>query len=377
MPRRAKGPRLHLRPARPGRNATWVILDRGRERGTGCGPEDIEGSERSLADYIASKYEPPKTGGKLARTLIADVVNLYLTEQAPNTSDGGAWIGYMATPILDWWGLKALSEVNKTTCQDYARWRTGQGVSDQTARHELKTLRAAIRHYHSSEHGPLDAVPVVTLPARAEPRIDYWLSRKQVADRIRASRKLRHARHVARLLLIGVYTGTRPGAALALRWMPSTTGGWFDLESETLHRRAQGRKKTRKLAPPARIHARLLPHLRRWKRLDEADGITTVVHYYGKEVRRVATAWTAIAKKAGHIGKDGPHICRHTAATWQMQAGTEIAEAAGYLGMSPKTLWEVYGHHSPAFQSNAARAGGKRLSPMVSPTKSMNAKRTD
>ena len=51
---------------------------------------------------------------------------------------------------------------------------------------------------------------------------------------------------------------------------------------------------------------------------------------------------------------------RHTAATWQMQAGTLLAEAAGYLGMSPETLWNVYGHHHPDFQEEAARASGKR-----------------
>ncbi len=78
----------------------------------------------------------------------------------------------MSVPILDWWGEKALSEVNKTSCDAYVTWRTAQDVSDQTARHELKTLRAAINHYHASAYGPLDAVPVVTLPAKAERKID-------------------------------------------------------------------------------------------------------------------------------------------------------------------------------------------------------------
>jgi integrase len=128
----------------------------------------------------------------------------------------------------------ALSEVNKTSCDAYVTWRTAQNVSDQTARHELKTLRAAINHYHASAYGPLDAVPVVTLPAKAERKIDYWLTRKMVAERIRAARKIPRCRHVVRLLLIGVYSGTRPGAAMALRWVPSTVGGWIDLESQTI-----------------------------------------------------------------------------------------------------------------------------------------------
>jgi len=51
---------------------------------------------------------------------------------------------------------------------------------------------------------------------------------------------------------------------------------------------------------------------------------------------------------------------RHTAATWLMQAGTDLYEAAGYLGMSPEMLWETYGKHHPDFQRNAATAVGGR-----------------
>ena len=58
-------------------------------------------------------------------------------------------------------------------------------------------------------------------------------------------------------------------------------------------------------------------------------------------------------------GKDGPHVVRHTAATWLMQAGVDTFEAAGYLGMSVETLLKVYGHHHPAFQEKAARASGR------------------
>jgi integrase len=85
-----------------------------------------------------------------------------------------------------------------------------------------------------------------------------------------------------------------------------------------------------------------------------------VAGYLGKPLKKFRRSWSAVAKAAGHGHKDGPHIMRHTAATWQMQAGTLLAEAAGYLGMSPETLWNVYGHHHPDFQERAACASGKR-----------------
>jgi integrase len=236
MPRKAKGPRLYLRE-RAGREAIWVIRDGEREESSGCSESEREGAERALASYIVQKYQAPRTGGQLDKTLIADVMELYLTEHAPKTKSR-EFIKHTANPTIDWWGLKTLSKVNAKSCADYVTWRTAQGVSDQTARHDLKTLRAAIRYYHRSEYGPLLALPIVTVPPRAEQRLDYFLWRKEVADRIRAARRLPRCQHVIRQLLIGCYTGTRPGATLRLRWLRSTSGGWFDLEAETLHRRA-------------------------------------------------------------------------------------------------------------------------------------------
>jgi integrase len=206
----------------------------------------------------------------------------------------------------------------------------------------------------------LPSVPKVTLPQKKPQRPDYYLSRKEVAARIRAARSSPRLRHVARLVLIGIYTGTRPGAILKLQWLPSATGGWFDLENETLHRRSGEGRQSRKRQPPARIHARLLPHVRRWQRLDMALGIPHVVHYQGTQVSKLRNSWPTVARLAGSTKHDAPHIVRHTAATWQMQVGTDLFEAAGYLGMSPETLWDVYGHHHPDSQKGAASATNRR-----------------
>jgi integrase len=269
-----------------------------------------------------------------------------------------------ARPILKWWAGKKLSDINKSNCRRFVEWRTaqtyrGRHISDQTARHNLKTLRAAIRWYHG-EHGPLPSIPAVSLPPMAPQRKDYWLTRTEVAARVRAARKSPLTHHVARALLIGVYTGTRPGAIFALKWLATPMDGWFDLESAVLHRRGIKARQSRKRQPPARIHAKLLPHLRRWRDADLARGIMSVVHFQGEQISMLRRSWSSVARLAGATRKDGPHIMRHTAATWQMQAGTDIYQAAGYLGMSAETLLEVYGHHHPDFQRDAARATGRR-----------------
>jgi integrase len=58
------------------------------------------------------------------------------------------------------------------------------------------------------------------------------------------------------------------------------------------------------------------------------------------------------------LGKVTPHTLRHTAATWLMQAGVDMWEAAGFLGMSVAVLEKTYGHHHPNHLQNAARGIG-------------------
>lgn len=367
MSRPRKGPRLYLRTGR-GRAAKYVILDGAREISTGCGQDRAAQAEAAFADYLAGKYIPPPSAGKsLDQILIADVLTAYLTEHAPHTASA-EFIGHTSAPVLEWWGDKTLANVRGASCRAYVAWRTAQrvlnakrNVSAATARHELKTMRAAINHWHR-EHGPLPSVPAVTLPEGAPPR-ESWITRDEAARAIRAARRTRQVGHIARVILIGVYTGTRPGALLGLGWLPSPTNGWFDLDAGLLYRRGTGARRTKKRQTPAKIPDRLLPHLKRWRRLDmelSRKPMLQVIHYGGKPVTKLRNSWRKVMSIAKIGNEVTPHILRHTAATWLMQGGADLYEAAGFLGMSPQMLDEVYGHHHPDFQAGAANAQRSR-----------------
>ncbi len=360
MPRPRKPARLVLRPARANRAATWVIADGSRETSTGCREADVAGAQVAFEAYLAGKHRPPENApNRLEDLLVADVLNIYLAEHAAR-SPSRDFIRHTAAPVLEWWGARSLAEIRARTCQDYVDWRVrqGRGVSDQTARHDLKTLRAAI-NYYNREHGPLPGLPAVTMPVRSAPR-ERWLSRVEVAAMLRAALHGERCRHVARLILLGVYTGTRSGAMLRLKWLPSIDGGWIDIEGGVIHRRARGARDTRKRQPPVRIPDRLRPHLVRWRAADRAEGIVHVVHYFGAPIVKLRRSWPAVRARAG-LGDDVVvHTLRHTATTWLMQSGVDIFEAAGFLGMSEETLREVYGHHHVEFQERAANASRRR-----------------
>jgi integrase len=91
-----------------------------------------------------------------------------------------------------------------------------------------------------------------------------------------------------------------------------------------------------------------------------AAGVRHVIHFGGEPVNSVRRAWKTARKLAEFEGEDyGPHILRHTAATWLMRSGVDPWDGAGFLGMTVDTLLSVYGHHHPNFQQGASSFTGK------------------
>ena len=293
-------PRLYLKQRTDGREAVWIIRDGAHRRSTGCNAAAQEQAEKALADYIAGKYRAPTGLGQ--RLLVDEAVVAYLQDN----KDSPSYKDFMlptATPIMEWWSGRRIADVNKKNCQLYVKWRTSQDkkrhpnskkkpqkITIATARHDLKTLRAAINSFKAT-HDPSLVVPTISLPSRPPARKDYWLNRHEVARRLNVARRHLQTRHVCRMLLIGVRTGTRPGATLKLRWEPTPNAGWIDIETGIIHRAGSAEVEFNKRKTPVRIHSRLLPHLKRWRDADLANGFSNVVHYMGEPIKRLRRSW--------------------------------------------------------------------------------------
>ena len=345
MPRHAEPPRLYLRKDRQGK--AWIIRDEGKDRRTGCAEGERERAEKRLAEYLAEKHAArPARGGKSDTVSLAEVMRVYVMEHAPTVADPQLVARHIEA-LIPFWGGKMVSSIKGASCRAYAKDRT-----PAMARRSLETLRAAVNYFHR-EYG-LDPVPAFTMPQKP-PMRERWLTRDEAA---RLLWQARRTPHLARFIIVALYTGTRSGAVLGLSWMPSTRGGWVDVDSGVLYRAATGSRETKKRKPPVRMPARLIAHARRWKRLDGNQ--RHVIHWNGSSVQSVKKAFRA-AKRAAKLGEDvSPHTLRHTCATWLMQAGVEIWQAAGFLGMTAEMLERVYGHHSANYQKAAAEAVTKR-----------------
>lgn len=393
MPRRSKGARLQLKAGRRNKNGkithqpTWIIRDNGRDVSTGCAKAEIATAEEKLRDYITSKHTPKRRVRHIDDIAIADVLSTYLDAQldklrnrfnvdseSEDTIPDIRKFKKRIERLNDWWGAKMLGEVNGEACRSYAKKRGKRGG----ARRDLEDLRAAIGH-HAAE-GYHREIVKVSLPEKGQPR-DKWLTRSDAAklvwtcwryremqkgsrrpmDDVKVATSKRPLRHLARFILLGIYSGTRAGAIAAASPIPAIGRSYVDLERGRYYCLRQGSAKTNKRQPTVPIPLRLLAHLRRWHRLNpEAKHF---VEYNGKPVNSVKTAFKRAVALAGLGPGISPHTLRHTAATWLMQRGADPWQAAGYLGMSLEVLLNTYGHHHPDYLSDAVEKIAKREPP--------------
>ncbi|TAY69662.1 site-specific integrase [Rhizobium leguminosarum] len=279
-------------------------------------------------------------------------------------------VGFHTVHLLEFFGGEMCSFVDGTSCRAYVAARVAgkigrRAVKTGTAGRELETLGAALS-FAFKEKKLVIPVPV-TLPQKSAAR-ERWLSRSEAAGLLAGAlgitatafdiytrkpvkwgRLFRPSYHVARFILIGLYSGTRHEAILKLRWGVNSSGGWMDLENDILYRRGQGERETNKRRPAVPIPANLRPHVERWRKIT----VMGPVEYHGRLIAKERKGFARARELAG-LGEDvTPHILKHTCITWMMQRGVPIWEVAGFSGTSEKIIRSVYGHHHPEHLSAA------------------------
>lgn len=366
MPRPAKGPRLWLQPARRDNAgkliepAVWCIRDGSIKRSTGVGDvqngsapqEAIDG----LTEYLNLRKTPRVKDKNPANVLIKTVCDIYAEDKAGGHARPTETIDRL-TRVIKHFSGKTLADLNKGSCLAYVSTRGKQAA----ARRELEDLRAAVRHHW--ELGLCTAIAPVVLPDKGEAR-ERWLTREEAAKLLWTAWRLREkrgegshgraiAKHLARFILVGLYTGTRSGAICGAALEPIEGRGWVDLDRGVFYRRAIGKKKTNKRQPSIRVPPRLLAHIRRWKAKRVISH--SLIEWKDESIKRVSNGFASLVKEA-KLKDVSPHILRHTAITWQAQLGVPPHEICGFFGITMKMFEEVYGHHHPDFQSNAVNA---------------------
>ena len=321
------------------RSGIYVIID--GDKRTSTRTRDRMEAEGKLAEYkIQQHAEPAETASTHPATVtVNDVLKYYAHYHLPHIVSQQRRLDAIAR-LEETIGSLTIDKLNGATCRYFIEER---GVSDGTVRLELGALQAAINF--CVREGILDHAKKLPLPKKPASRT-RWLERDEAAKLLCAAWMNKRSRHLARFILIALYTGTRTTNILNLKWKPHANGGWIDTENGLLYRETAGAMKTNKRAPTIPIPRRLLPHLKRWEKLDAAKGREWVIEYAGKSVASLKKTWANTVDSAG-IDPVNKHDLRHTCASWLMQSGNDIWKSAKYLGMSPQILEDVYGHFHP------------------------------
>ncbi|SDM65898.1 hypothetical protein SAMN05216360_10334 [Methylobacterium phyllostachyos] len=374
-----------------------------------------------LSRYLEAKrgIADPKTGefrGGVARhhELAQRVVALleWWGERTLADVDTVSCAAYVASRVGTPWKTHArlgTGRDGKPARTGYSKPTRERVVTAGGARRELEDLRAAV-NVAIADNLTRDAVRV-TLPPKGQER-DRWLTRNEAARLLlRAWRKRevqtirsgprkgetyvmprRPARHLARFILVALRTGTRSGPVCGASFVREIGKPWMELKTETsteervetrtidgetferrvqvpvikrvaiFHRKALGTKEAEnKKAPTVRMPDSLVAHLWRWHHV---LGHRHVVEFEGRPVGSTKKSFANLVHEEG-LGDDVVrHSLRHTAVTWGMQAGVDIWELAGYVGMTVEMIERRYGHHSQAHMEGARAAlggrGGKR-----------------
>jgi integrase len=363
MSRRPKGPRLYFRKARTDRAGVYVILDGGREFATGCGDGELGRAQDALALHLAHARVRPQSPGDPAQVSIADCLTLYIERRAEHLARADIVLS-LAPMLLAHAGDAPVSAITKTWCQAYVTARTTGRIKPPEPKHgnalrrpqaasvarDLEVLSAALGF--AVEEGLLAMRPAIWKPKGAPPRVGY-LTRDQAAHLLwtcwrgrytSGKGAVRHPwRHLCRFILMGVYTGTRPGTITRASFAAASGRSYIDLQRRMFHRlpdreaESDTKRRTTAILPD-----RLAAHMERWAR-DAAGG--WLITHDGKPVASVKKALAAAVKAAGLGGKGiTPHILRHTFMTWQVSNGRSLQDAARDAGMSIKVAERTYAH---------------------------------
>ncbi|MCP1558836.1 UNVERIFIED_ORG: hypothetical protein J2W75_002347 [Methylorubrum zatmanii] len=268
-------------------------------------------------------------------------------------------------------------------------------ISRATAHRDLVHLRMALKLY--AQHARLSWMPRPDLPPAPSARHGFF-TREVVARMLMACRgyvidpatgawktvteadpetglaRTRLFRHdtvtverreiVRRLILIGVYSGTRLDAATNLSWRLHPNRGCIDVDRGLIHRAGYAEDVTQgKPRLTSALRPQLLVHLRGWRKRDLAQGIRHVTYHARGDQRGQPYRyfpyylWWQVMADAGLDENADPHVTCHTAVTWLALDGYDLFVTADLTGRDPQTVRKVYRQWNLTGQRRAVTVG--------------------
>lgn len=319
---------------------------------------------KKIQENLASIYYKKTCTGSLIETpapkklTVGEALIFYLDNHIPTTVRPTRGL-FNHRILIPFWKELHIEQVTKARCQQYCQLRRTQHIKAQEAkrhriikeksndglRRELEHLSAAL--YYAAENGLIERAPKLWKPTKAKSR-QKWFTHKDVARILRIARTRRDAHsYMPLFILLGIYSGARPGAILNLLWSQ------VDLKNDLIDYRSQQISKTKgySVVPiPAKLKRELLRHK---KSLEASGKFTANGHVINDNLRPIGSvknSFKEICRLAGIEDPVSPNTLRHTHASWLKQKGIPSASIAENMGhTSPQMVDRTYGHMSKSY----------------------------
>lgn len=235
-----------------------------------------------------------------------------------------------------------LASVTRLGVQAWVQRMTAAGVGAPSVRRTYTYLATALRA--AVDEGLILATPCrgISLP-QGRPKLPPWFGTDQV-EKLVVELPEPHATMTLVMCWLGLRWGECAGLRVAdVDWlrrrvsvvgaMPQSGGVWKEYPKTLKSRRV--------LPAPAWL-------IERMGSVSATEGLVFVSPHTGRAFtagRWRATWYTALASTG--LPRHTPHACRHTAATWLVQAGVPLHDIQGLLGHETIRTTERYTHHAP------------------------------
>jgi len=143
--------------------------------------------------------------------------------------------------------------------------------------------------------------------------------------------------HVQRAMLLAFFCGMRPGAVelFSIKWNQIN----WSANTITIISARKGGAAQREVP----IHSEL--PLRAWYEKDGCNADQYIIHWKGKSVKSIKTAFNGAKRRAGVTGRQLPlYSLRHSFVTTLLHSGIDIHTIAHISGHDVRTMLETYSH---------------------------------
>lgn len=227
----------------------------------------------------------------------------------------------MKQPLI-MFGRKSISAITKADLAAVLQAEIGRGVCAKTVHTRTGCLFAVLRWAY--KRGLLDVLPQFPeRPGFVTPPI-VPPTAEEIGRMLQAAPP-----HLQRVIIIGAKMGLRVGPCELLKLE------WSDVDFErSLIRVRAARKNPKEPVREVPIMASLLPVFRAWHDADAINAIPYIIHWKGKPVLSIKTAWAAMLKRACITRKVRPYDLRHAFATDAIANGADLGTVAKLMGHS-------------------------------------------